>query len=193
MFDCVQFPRRGWVHRNKLPLASGDLDWLTLPIEKCSRDTRIADLQFAHDARARLAEQVLRFPLLAQHRADPFVTRLLDVGGNVADYLVAQVAEIAGMLGSTARIMRSSELAISPELHAQDRVIAIVREMGATHYVNPPGGRELYDPATFAKNGITLRFLTPHAGSNASILARLIVEDRDSLAAEIAEQTVLVA
>ena len=34
MFDCVQFPRRGWVHRNRFALASGEMEWLTLPLEK---------------------------------------------------------------------------------------------------------------------------------------------------------------
>ena len=33
VYDCVQFPRRGWVHRNQLPDAAGKLDWLTLPLE----------------------------------------------------------------------------------------------------------------------------------------------------------------
>ena len=31
-YDCVQFPRRGWVHRNRLPTATGMSDWLTLPV-----------------------------------------------------------------------------------------------------------------------------------------------------------------
>ena len=34
IYDCVQFPRRGWVHRNLLPDASGSERWLTLPLEK---------------------------------------------------------------------------------------------------------------------------------------------------------------
>src|SRR6202011_2722341 len=54
-FDCVQFPRRGWVHRNRLALTPGNSDWLTLPIQKSDRDTRIDELVFAPDARARLA------------------------------------------------------------------------------------------------------------------------------------------
>ena len=34
VFDCVQFPRRGWVHRNRLPDAQGRARWLTLPLSK---------------------------------------------------------------------------------------------------------------------------------------------------------------
>ena len=49
-FDCVQFPRRGWVHRNRFAASHGGLDWLTLPLRKCGRDTRIDELRFADDA-----------------------------------------------------------------------------------------------------------------------------------------------
>jgi len=55
LFDCVQFPRRGWVHRNRFATAAGHLDWLTLPLLKCPRETRIDELAFAPDAGLRLA------------------------------------------------------------------------------------------------------------------------------------------
>src|ERR1700750_1478713 len=45
VYDCVQFPRRGWVHRNRLPLASGDAGWLTLPVAKAPRDALICNLK----------------------------------------------------------------------------------------------------------------------------------------------------
>ena len=39
-FDDVQFPRRGWVHRYKQ-----DGKWVTLPVAKAPRDTRICDMK----------------------------------------------------------------------------------------------------------------------------------------------------
>src|SRR5215212_9434208 len=47
IYDCVQFPRRGWVHRNLLVDASGEARWLTLPIEKAAQNVLIRDLSFA--------------------------------------------------------------------------------------------------------------------------------------------------
>src|SRR3954469_8726601 len=58
IYDCVQFPRRGWVHRNKLADASGVERWLTLPIAKAPRDVRIHELRFSHDAREAMAERM---------------------------------------------------------------------------------------------------------------------------------------
>ena len=34
VYDCVQFPRRGWVHRNRLTGADGQLQWLTLLLQQ---------------------------------------------------------------------------------------------------------------------------------------------------------------
>src|SRR6476619_972718 len=64
IYDCVQFPRRGWVHRNKMFGADGRECWLTLPLAKMARDVRIRDLSFSADAGAILQERMRRIPLL---------------------------------------------------------------------------------------------------------------------------------
>ena len=62
LFDCVQFPRRGWVRRNRLHDANGNLSWLTLPLSKSARETKICDLRFTDDALATFQKQWTRFP-----------------------------------------------------------------------------------------------------------------------------------
>ena len=64
IYDCVQFPRRGWVHRNRLPDSNGAAGGLTLPLEKAPRSAIISDLRFPADAIARLTRQLRRFPAL---------------------------------------------------------------------------------------------------------------------------------
>ena len=196
MFDCVQFPRRGWVHRNRLRTAAGADDWLTLPVAKAPQDVLIRDLHFAPQARERLREAARRFPLLeaALQARHPLAERVLRCDGDdVAAYLVDLLREFAALLGYQRPVVRSSTLPIPPELRAQDRVIAILQAVGATRYVNPPGGRELYDHPTFERNGLSLRFLTPYGGSMESILARVLGDPLDALAREIERETVLAA
>ncbi|MGB8266581.1 MAG: WbqC family protein [Candidatus Velthaea sp.] len=195
MFDCVQFPRRGWVHRNRLPISATESDWLTLPVSKCDRETTIADLRFPPDARERLEAAFRRFPLLAQAHKNhaALAERVLAIGGEgVAAYLCELVAHITHTLGLNKPTIRSSELGISPDLHGQDRIIAIARHVGATRYINPSGGRELYDAAAFAAHDLELRFLTPYGGVMDSILARLLTEPPAGVAAEIVRESVLV-
>ncbi|MGD0967241.1 MAG: WbqC family protein [Candidatus Aquilonibacter sp.] len=192
MFDCVQFPRRGWVHRNRFALSDGELDWLTLPLAKAERDVRIDELRWAPDAAARLDANLRRFPLLESGRHSDVVRRMLDLAKpDVTAYLCERIAEVTATLGIAKPMVRSSTLAIDSALRAQDRVIAIVRALGGERYVNPSGGRELYDHEGFRSAGIELRFLSPYESGSESILARLLHEAPDHIAAEIQRETIL--
>jgi hypothetical protein len=195
-FDCVQFPRRGWVHRNRLPLTLGNSDWLTLPIQKRDRDTRIDELAFAPDAPARLARTVQRFPMLQSASKDalPLLDLVTDIGsGTVADYLCAQLMRITVILGISRPVVRSSTLGIPADIHRQARVIAVVRALGATRYINSPGGRELYQPDAFAEHGIELKFLAPFSGPMDSILALLLTRPAEEIATLIRRETIFSA
>ena len=76
IYDCVQFPRRGWVHRNKLPDISGQLKWFTLPLEKAPQETAINAMRFAWDTQARIASCARRFPDLLDRGKSPGGTAL---------------------------------------------------------------------------------------------------------------------
>lgn len=186
--DCVQFPRRGWVHRNRLDDRNGEKQWLTLPLRKADRDsTRIVDLAFQDDAQSLLRQQVRRFPAL--DRLDKGVPgleqRLFELGARPVDYLCDTLAWQARVLGLERPMRRSSEMDIDPELRAQDRIIAIAREVGASEYVNAPGGRELYEASGFEQAGLRLHFLSEYGGRFESMLQRLAAEDPAGIAAEI--------
>ena len=187
IYDCVQFPRRGWVHRNKMPGADGGECWLTLPLAKMPRDVRIRDLSFSADASAILQERMRRIPLLATSRqADhEIVESLKRVAGAPVDYLERLLREIVSWLGLRWHTIRSSSLDLPDSLHGQDRIIEIARRLGATRYVNAPGGRRLYEPERFAAAGIELRFLDSYPGPSSSILHRILEEDRRSLSDDI--------
>ena len=86
IYDCVQFPRRGWVHRNRLPDANGAPAWLTLPLEKASRNLTISELRFPSDAVSRFTVQIPRFLDLCA--VQPIVRKLTVFAGlSPVDYL----------------------------------------------------------------------------------------------------------
>ncbi|HEX4098820.1 MAG TPA: WbqC family protein [Caulobacteraceae bacterium] len=189
IFDCVQFPRRGWVHRNRLKDARGEPDWLTLPLLPAPFEAQIRELQFPPDAETRMAERLRTFPSML--RPGEPAGRLLRAGplrGSLVDYLEDQLRVACDLLGCAPRLVRSSTLAIPPELHAQERVLEILRRVGATDYLNAPGGHELYDASSFAARGVALHFLEPYAGETWSLLQRL-ADDADAVRAEIWGQT----
>jgi len=187
LYDCVQFPRRGWVHRNRLPDANGQLQWLTLPLAKAPREVSIRELRFRPDAAAALTSQFARFPLLTRPRCESpgLLEALRDVSGTPLEYIERLLAHCTAALGLPWRVLRSSTLGIPPELSGQERTLAIVAALGGRRYVNPPGGRKLYDHTRFAAAGVELRFLPEHQGPSVSILARLLAEPAEAVAAEI--------
>lgn len=194
IYDCVQFPKGGWVHRNRLPDTNGDLRWLTLPIQRPSLGTQIVSLAFLPDAERVMRERLLPFPEIFAHmQNDPLLMPLLKFEARPIDYLVAQLEAVSTHLGLPARFVRASSLQPTPHKTAPERVIELVQKLGGGVYINASGGRDLYDSEMFADSGIELRFLSPYPGSNISILHRLIREDAEDLRAEILAATRLEA
>lgn len=189
VFDCVQFPRRGRVHRTQVPGPTGAVEWLTLPLARTPREVLIRDLAFAPDARARFDERLARHAWLAKAQgpeAEALRAHLYAPLGSVVDYLIAGLRLVARMLGLAPIITRSSELALDPSLKAQSRVIAACKAVGATDYLNLSGGRALYDPQSFAQAGLTLSFLVPYRGPHTCLLAALAAQPPEVIAADIA-------
>jgi len=188
IFDDVQFPRRGRVHRCQIPGPRGALEWLTLPLARQPRETLIKDLAFAINAREVLDRRLARLPWLANSRgpwAQSVRAHLAGPLEGVVDFLEAGLRLVAEALDVRSRLIRSSAIAIDPHLHGQDRVIALVRALNGHTYVNAPGGRALYEAAAFKKNGLKLNFLAPFPGDGGGILPALVSETSETLGADV--------
>lgn len=178
VYDCVQFPRRGWVHRNQLIDRAGQERWLTLPLAHAPQAVLIRDLAFADNAEAEMAERLAPFDLATPLAGElgAILDRLARPQGRPVDYIVGLLETVTGRLDLPWRVAWSSELGLDPGLRGQARIIEIARRHGASRYLNAPGGRELYDDQAFAAAGLELAFLPPYAGPGGSILQRLLHE-----------------
>lgn len=187
-YDCVQFPRRGWVHRNKLPDTTGALQWFTLPLEKAPQETAIKAMRFVEDSRARITAAARRFPDLCEE-SDPLVSHLYAAEGFLSGWLEGSLRTTCGLLGLRPDFLRSSDMDLPDTLKGQDRIIEIVKRLGGQSYVNAPGGRALYQDEAFRRHGLELMFLPPYQGDCSSILHRLRHEDHQQLASDIRRQS----
>lgn len=185
IYDCVQFPRRGWVHRNRLPDAQGELQWLTLPLAYAPQETLIRDLAFADVAAEAMAQRLAAFDL-TDERIAGLSDEVRAVEGRPVDYICGLMQSVCRRLDLPWRTIRSSELEVPASFRGQDRILEIVRRVGGQRYLNAPGGRDLYDVDAFAAQGVELCFLDPHPGPFGSILQRLRDDDPAALRAEIA-------
>jgi hypothetical protein len=190
IYDCVQFPRHGWVHRNRLVDAQGIARWLTLPLERAPRSTLIRDLRFSPNPGEILAQRLRPFHLVAEHdELRRILTVVRDVEGSPLDYLERLLKHVAAYLGLRPTMIRSSALSVPAAVRGQQRILEIARHLGARRYVNASGGRHLYDEVAFADAGIDLRFLDPYRGPSSSILTRMMGESQADLARDVRETT----
>lgn len=204
VLDDVQFDRRWYTHRQQLTNRQGKKEWLTLPVKKTPRDTTmIRDIKWAEiidkkcdkcgafpqDARKRKWHKELRkFPLFDELNKPIFLVEDLMAWGSPLAAALWNINELLKLLNIECDMEYSSQIKISPDLRGQDRIIAICKKLGATTYINSPGGRDLYDEAAFAKEGIKLTFLPNWIGSYDSILERLAHEKPEDIRREIYEQ-----
>ena len=190
LFDCVQFPRRGWVHRNMLPDSNAKAQWLTLPLLKAELGVKISELNFGEDAGIKIAERTSRFPSLAFVPCE-LQSLMYNPVGSVVDYLENTLAMSCSLLNLPFNVTRSSILKLPEKLTGMQRVIAAVNSLGGDTYLNPSGGRKLYDERTFRKQGLKLKFLNDWHGSRRSILHRFGSEDPAIIAKDIRTQSYL--
>lgn len=194
ILDCVQFPRRGRVHRCEVPGPRSEVEWLTLPLAYQPREVLIRDLAFASDARNVLNKRLSRLPWFNQSKglaADRIRAHLCAPMESLVDYLENGLRLVTDLLDLNVPIRRSSALKIDQSLRGQARIIAIANTIGATHYLNSPGGRDLYSAGEFARNRISLSFLSPYTGCFYHLLPALMMRASPEIRAEILRLTVL--
>ena len=163
VYDDVNYIKGGWVSRNRI-LNNGKDQYFNVPMLGASPFKLINEIQINN--KDVIINKNLRVLEAAYKKAPyysevmPMMQRILTCGKEtLSTYILESFKEINGYLGITTELILSSDLKKDVTLRAQDKVLAICRELGATEYYNTVAGKALYSREAFAENGITLRFL----------------------------------
>jgi len=165
VFDDVNFIQRGWINRNRI-LVNGKPSLFTMPLDQASQNRRICDITICSDVPWR--EKLLKTVSNTYRRA-PYYSSVIGLIENVISnqeknlsrFLCHQLHAIASYLGIDAGIKPTSRAYGNASLQGQYRIIDICKKEKATVYLNPPGGKALYDPQLFKDSGLDLHFVTP--------------------------------
>ena len=66
IYDCVQYIRRGWIHRNQINDNSDNIQWLTLPIVKPEYNSKISEVRLKDEYISILKSRILKFSLFSK-------------------------------------------------------------------------------------------------------------------------------
>lgn len=154
LFDCVQFQRRGRIHRSQTHKSQNFQDgWLTLPLQKMPQQTLIKDM-IMHPWRNNF-----NHPLLQELSKDIELSPYKQKETQLIDILTKHHNAALNRLNIKTKILRSSELNIAQNIKGEERIIEICKVLGATKYINLPGGRSLYNEDHFLEQNIKLEFI----------------------------------
>lgn len=165
-YDDVQYDKRSWRNRNQIKTPRGK-QWLTIPVFSRGAQTtnipinqiRIAwDKPWNQDHLKALQHSYARAP-----HFDRYVPLLQEIYQRRDEFLADFTIETSIILGrelgfTSTRFMRSSEIS-DIEGQKTDRVINILKRVGATHYSCGPSASIYMEPEKFDAAGIPFEYM----------------------------------
>lgn len=165
VLDDVNYIKGGWINRNKV-LCHGKPTWLTVPLQGASPNKKISELEIAPDngwkkKMLTLFKQSYATAPNGEMAIGTLQNWLAIDDVQLSGFIVGGITEICNKLGIKTEIIPTSTGFQTEGLRGADRVLKVCNELGATDYINAPGGRSLYSSQDFADHGFKLGFLNP--------------------------------
>lgn len=168
IYDNIEYTKKGWINRNRM-LQQGKDVYFTLPLKKDS-DYLNVNKRFLADSYGIEQHKILNKIRNNYHKAPYFLeiyTIMEEIflfeNPNLFEFINSSILKIKKCLEIKTPIIKSSSLEIDDNLKARDKVIALTKKLKGTEYINPIGGKVLYDKQDFLLEGIKLSFLRTSA------------------------------
>lgn len=164
IYDNIKYVKRSWINRNKM-LLNGRESLFSLPLKKDSDYLDIKERELSPSFEAerlkiirKIEESYRNSPYFSD--AFPVIVECLSYPDkNLFLFIYNSILQIKAYLGINTEIIVSSTIDIDHSLKSQNRVLAICKKLAAMRYINPIGGKDLYNKKEFAEHGIELLFI----------------------------------
>lgn len=165
IYDNIKFTKKGWIHRNRI-LVNGEDSLFSLPLKNDSDFLDVKERSLAStwsNERGKLLRRIA-----GAYQKAPFFKETMQViekclcfdSENLFEFIFHSIKIVMEYLGLEKKIIVSSAINMNHELKGQNRVIETCKKLNADVYINPTGGKTLYNPMEFANEGIVLRFMS---------------------------------
>ncbi len=160
--DSVQFDKRSWQQRNRIKSQKGE-EPLTVPVfSKGKFDQKINEVEIDHTSR--FSDKHLKTIQHAYAKA-PFFNEYFEDLSKIfskkqpllVDLNISLIIWFKEKIGIKTKLVRSSQ--IGGNGSKVELLVSLCKEVGATHYISPPGSKNYIDENNlFISNGITLSY-----------------------------------
>lgn len=169
VFDNIQFIDKGWINRNRIlhPEVEKEWQYITIPLSKRGQFDKICDINISSDINWH--GQMLG--KLTSYKKAPYYNQTVDFLQhcfdtdelNLSKLVVRTLKMTADYIGITTPIDVQSEMDMPLGIieHPGQWALRISEALGATEYINPYGGAEIFKHHEFETAGIDLSFLKP--------------------------------
>lgn len=164
-FDDVQYTRRSWRNRNRVKGPQA-VRWLSIPVrskgvQQEKTPIHRIPIDWGRDW-PRSHREILRQCYLTAPFYRRYETLLDRLYGSrpalLADFTIETTTSLARELGIRhTRFLRSSDLAVPGS--GTERVLNILRRVGATHFINGPTARAYTDEGLLRDAGLSLEYM----------------------------------
>jgi WbqC-like protein family len=167
VFDITQYTRKSWINRNRVLHPDDGWQYISIPLRNSSIHIRISEAEVAD---SREQERYVLGKISHYKKRAPYFGQVCEIvrssfAGVAHDSLVSLnvtgLRTVCEYLGLPFRYRLCSQLDIEfPDKLLPGQWAAwISGRLSADVYINPIGGRALFDPAEFAREVVNLRFL----------------------------------
>lgn len=163
ILDDVNFIMRGWINRNNI-LLNGKTHMFSIPLDKPSQNKLICDTKLKFPENEKL--KFLKTVKLAYEKASYFKDFypileefIMADDDDLTNFICESMIKICKYLGIKTKFLRSSKIEKDNSLRAEDRIIEICKKLKTDLYINPSGGKELYNDNRFKDEMMELKFI----------------------------------
>lgn len=167
ILDDVQFIRHGWIERNRVLKQTGGWQYISIPLEKFSRDTVIKDVNIRVLEKW---EEKIFAQLTHYKRKAPYYKQTIELIKDIFTFKTESLSEFnkvsliktSNYLGIETKIINLNDLSLGydkPNMPDEWALNICKALNNVTNYINPIGGTSFFDPKKYEANGISLSFL----------------------------------
>lgn len=167
VFDEAQFIRHGWIERNRIMNTDGSWQYIKVPLVKGPRTQKIKDTHIRNDE---LWQDKILAQLTCYKRKAPYYESVIDLirqvifrdCKSISDLNVCCLQSVCEFLNMEFKFNIFSE----SEIHIPEGVVPpgewalhIANHYNSSIYINPPGGKNIFDESVYHSHGIQIQFI----------------------------------